>query len=522
MSIWTYSGCTRKREDARKGKSKKEAPPGLTVYVETRGLSFEAPPKGLSSGMISRRLVLLMSSMVLALVLLWGAFSGSAPIAAQTSPQPNFVFILADDMRYDDLAYMPKTTTLLGSGGMTFSRAYFAKPLCCPSRTSILTGMYTHNHKVWFNGNGSEGGWQGFKAQGHEQDNLATRLNGAGYRTGLFGQYVKNYDGSSVPPGWNDWFGHYGGAYYGLKVNDNGTLRRYRNTASDYSTDIYSREAQSFIGTSVAQGRPFFAYVAPTAPHYPIQAAPRDLNTYDGLKAPRPLSFNEPNVSDKPPWISSLPLLSPSQIAQIDTRQEDRAETLQALDDLVEAVVAKLDSAGVLNNTYVFFTSDNGFEMGEHRIFDGKRRPYEESIRAPLLVRGPGVAAGSTTDKLALNTDFFPTFTDLGSIQTPSYVDGRSLRPVLNGSATTWRTAILLETRYESGTGKNFYAIRTSDERKYVEYDGGFRELYNLNTDPHELSNTYNPTSPPTSLAARLQALKGCKADSCRAAEDGR
>jgi N-acetylglucosamine-6-sulfatase len=451
-------------------------------------------------------------------------FSGSAPVAAQTSPQPNFVFILADDMRYDDLAYMPKTTNLLGSArGMTFSRAYVAMPLCCPSRTSILTGMYTHNHKVWFNDNVSVGGWKEFKAQGHERDNLATRLSAAGYRTGLFGKYINGYDGSSVPQGWADWFGLYAGDYYGWGVNDNGTDRHYGNTASDYSTDVISNETQSFIDASVAQQRPFFAYVAPAAPHYPITPAPRDLHTYDGLKAPRPPSFNEADVSDKPPWIRSLPKLSSSKIAQLDARQEGRAETLQALDDLVEGVVNKLDSAGVLNNTYVFFTSDNGFEMGEHRIFDGKREPYEESTRVPLLVRGPGVAAGSTTNKLVLNTDYLPTFTDLGAIQTPSYVDGRSLRPVLNGSATTstWRSAILLETRFESATTKNFYGIRTSDEKKYVEYEGGFRELYDLSTDPYELSNTYSSSRPPTSLAARLQALKVCAGDSCRAAENG-
>ena len=472
---------------------------------------------------IGSRLALLLFSTVLALVLLWGAYSGSMPIAAQANPKPNFVFIIADDMRYDELKYMPKTRSFLGSRGMTFSRAYFANPLCCPSRTSILKGMYAHNHNVWFNSSSSEGGWQGFKAQGHERDNLATRLNGAGYRTGLIGQYLKNYDGSSVPPGWDDWFGHYGGSYYGLRVNDNGTLRRYGNTASDYSTDVFSNEAQGFIATSAQSGEPFFAYIAPMAPHYPSKAAPRDLNTYDGLKAPRPPSFNEADVSDKPPWIRSLPLLSPDQIAQIDTRQENRAETLQALDDLVEGVVNELESAGVLNNTYIFFTSDNGFEMGEHRKFDGKRQPYEESAHAPLLVRGPGMAGGSTTGRLALNTDFFPTFTDLAGIQTPSYVDGRSLRPVLNDSATTstWRSAILFETRFESGTGKNFYAIRTNGGRKYIEYGGGFRELYNLSTDPDELFNTYNATSPPTSLAARLQALKGCAGDSCRTAENG-
>src|SRR5919107_947906 len=374
--------------------------------------------------------------------------SGDAPSAAK----PNFVFILADDMRYDDLAYMPKTKDLLGKQGMTFSKAFVSKPLCCPSRASILTGMYVHNHKVWFNGNsGSEAGWPAFKAKGYEQDNLATRLSTAGYRTGLFGKYFPSYDGSSKPQqGWDDWFGWYGdnnANYYNWSVNDNGTHRRYGNTASDYSTEVISREAQSFIDTSVdpnvGQGKPFFAWVGVSAPHYPPTAAPLDLNTYNGLKAPRPLSFNEDDVTDKPPWIKSLPPLSASQIAQIDTRQKDRAETLQALDDLVEGVVNTLnttkapDGTITLNNTYIFFTSDNGFEMGEHRIFEGKREAYEESARVPLLVRGPGVAAGSTTDKLALNTDYLPTFTDLGGIQTPSYVDGRSLRPVLNGSGTT-------------------------------------------------------------------------------------
>ncbi len=464
------------------------------------------------------RLVLLLSSMVLALVLLWGAYSGSAPIAAQTSPQTNFVFILADDMRYDELAYMPKTRDLLGSQGMTFSRAYAAKPLCCPSRTTILRGQYPHNHKVWFNGSGANAGWGSFKAQGYDRDNLATHLDAAGYRTGMFGKLFPNYDGVSVPPGWDDFFGIYSAeTYFNWDVNDNGTKRHYGSTASDYSTDVLTSETRSFIGTSASQGAPFFVWVGAPAPHYPITAAPRDLHTYDGLKAPRPPSFNEADVSDKPSWIRSLPKLSSSQIAQIDKRQEDRAETLQALDDLVEGVVAELGAAGVLNNTYIIFTSDNGFEMGEHRIFDAKRQPYEESARLPLLVRGPGVAAGTTTDRLTVNTDYFPTFADLAGVQTPAYVDGRSLRPVLDGSATSWRTAVLVEARFESSTSKNFSLIRTADARKYVEYGGGFKEFYNLNADPHELTNT----SPPSGLASRLSALKTCAGDSCRTAENG-
>jgi arylsulfatase A-like enzyme len=140
----------------------------------------------------------------------------------------------------------------------------------------------------------------------------------------------------------------------------------------------------------------------------------------------------------------------------------------------------------------------------------------------PLLVRGPGVAAGSTTDKLALNTDFFPTFTDLAGIQTPSYVDGRSLRPVLESSASTWRTAILLERRISSSSShaSEYYGIRTEDGRTYVEYEGGFRELYDLSRDPYELSNEYDAATPPAKLAERVRALEGCAGDACRAAEN--
>jgi N-acetylglucosamine-6-sulfatase len=189
---------------------------------------------------------------------------------------------------------------------------------------------------------------------------------------------------------------------------------------------------------------------------------------------------------------------------------------------LVEGVVSKLKSDGVINNTYVFFTSDNGWEGGEHRIPEDKQRPYEESVHMPLLVRGPGVAAGSTTKKLALNTDFLPTFTDLAGIKTPSYVDGRSLRPLLEGRATAWRTAILLEIRHpHREQTRSSYGIRTSNGSKYFEYEGGFRELYNLNADPYELSNDYDTASPPTSLTERLQELQGCAKDSCRAAENG-
>jgi N-acetylglucosamine-6-sulfatase len=190
----------------------------------------------------------------------------------------------------------------------------------------------------------------------------------------------------------------------------------------------------------------------------------------------------------------------------------------------VEGVVDELRASGRLSNTYIVFTSDNGWHHGEHRIPRSKARPYQESSRMPLLIRGPGIQAGSTTKKLALNTDYFPTFTHLAGVPTPSYVDGRSLVPVLKRNATNWRSAILLEAR-RTPSGRStptYYGIRTSDGRKYIEYNSGRRELYNLRKDPYELRNRYRAGAPPKGLARRIDTLKGCFGSGCRSAENAR
>jgi N-acetylglucosamine-6-sulfatase len=180
-----------------------------------------------------------------------------------------------------------------------------------------------------------------------------------------------------------------------------------------------------------------------------------------------------------------------------------------------------------MGNTYVFFTSDNGLHEGEHRIQKGKWRPYEEDIHMPLLVRGPGVAAGHQARKLALDTDYLPTFTSLAGAQSPPYVDGRSLRPVLKGNATAWRSAILLEAARNDvfpPHSPDYRGIRTSGGTKYVEYASGNKEIYHLGRDPHELNDRYPATTPSAGLVSRLHALKDCKyngAVTCQAAEDG-
>jgi N-acetylglucosamine-6-sulfatase len=467
------------------------------------------------------------------------SYQESSP--AQTAPQPNIIFILTDDMRKDDLnaRYMPQTTTELVAKGMSFQNAFVSNPLCCPSRATIMRGQYAHNTDVWFNNNVfdpdpnvRDGGWEGYKGNGYESDNVATRLKAAGYSTGLFGKYLNGYGATTVPttppPEWDDWFAFKQPEYYNYDVNDNGTIKHFGTRSTDYSTDVLKSQVQEFIGANAAPGKPpFFAYIAPYAPHGPSTPAPRDKNTFNGLKAPRLASFNEADVTDKPPWIQSLRRLTSDDIASIDKRHENRIESLQAVDDLVAAVVGKLGAEDVLSNTYIVFTSDNGWHHGEHRIRSGKGRPYEEDIRVPLVIRGPNVQPNSSTDELVLNTDYLPTFMDLAGTQTPSYVDGRSLLPLFpTGSTTTsWRTAVLIEGRKYSADPEipvdiNYNAIRRSTD-KYVEYEGGFRELYNLTppgtpgADPNELANTYSsadPNVPPLSdLRARLNALKGCQ-----------
>ncbi|HET6660376.1 MAG TPA: sulfatase [Rubrobacter sp.] len=467
-----------------------------------------------------RRAVTLSVAVAFAVLLVSGVWGSAAQEAEGATAKPNIVFILADDMRKDDLRYMPKTRSVLGDKGMSFSNAFVSNALCCPTRATIMRGQYSHNTGVWSN-KGSSGGLQAYRSNGNEKDNMATLLDAAGYRTGLFGKYLNEYSGpKEKPPGWDRWFAHTDGTrYYNYEVNDDGRIIHFGSTSADYETDVIAARAKTFIGASAKAGEPFFAYVAPRAAHSPATPAKRDKHAYDGLKAGRLPSFNEKNVADKPPWIRKLPRLSDAKMKKLDNRAEKRAETLQALDDLVAGIVSRLNDRRVLSNTYIFFTSDNGWHAGEHRIQQEKWRPYEEDIHMPLLVRGPGVAPRHKAHKLVLDTDYLPTITDLADVHTPNYVDGRSLQPVLEGNSTAWRSAILLEAA--ANYSPAYRGIRTSDGRKYVEYAGGKKELYHLDRDPYELRDSYDPKSPPASLAKRLKKLRSCAAASCVVAENG-
>jgi N-acetylglucosamine-6-sulfatase len=448
--------------------------------------------------------------------------------AGSATEQPNIVFVLTDDLDYASAKKMPQITSLLVDQGTSFEEAFVSFPVCCPSRATILTGLYTHNNGVEGNSPPS-GGFRKFRNDGIEENTIAASLREGGYRTAFFGKYLNGYgrgDRTYVPPGWDEWYGKLNGQkLYDYSINENGEEVSYGSEEGDFFTDVLSGQATDFVSRAAQGDQPFFAYVAPTAPHGPATPAERHEGEFAEEEAPRSPSFDEEDVSDKPSWIRNMDLVSNKQASQIEKRHEKRLNSMLAVDEMVASLIQELEDAGELDNTFIVFTSDNGFHGGEHRIKSGKRTPYEESARVPLFVRGPGVPAGSKIERLALNTDFAPTFAALASVEFSA--DGRSLAPLLGGEDAPWRTSILLEafTNEESAGEQanlpNYQAVRT-DTHKYVEYNNGETELYDLEADPYELDNIYESADPAllVDLKARLEALKSCSEEGCGEAED--
>jgi N-acetylglucosamine-6-sulfatase len=465
-----------------------------------------------------------------------GHQDGSPDQGAGSSP--NILFILADDMRASDLRYMPNTQYLLEKQGVKFTNAWVTRSLCCPSRATILRGQYTHNHKVWTNVSPSGGFWR-FYDRGLENSTIATWLDDAGYDTVLIGKYLNPYgldrDSNNspttyVPPGWDRWYawkGTYRHTHIKYDMIENGRIVTYYRFET-HDTDLHAQTAERFI-RQTAGGAPFFMHLSPSAPHDPAYYAPRHADQFSDTSLPESPSFNEKDVSDKPAWVRNRPLLTSTNVQHLTTLYRDRLRALQSLDEMVGRLVDALKDTGELSDTYIFFTSDNGIYLGEHRLTH-KGAAYNASPHVPLLVRGPGVPHGVTRPEIVLNNDLAPTFAELGGVQVPSFVDGRSLKPLLTTSSpASWRTAFLVEHRRSAEEQEdvriipNYDAVRTS-RYNYVEYPTtGEKELYDLKTDPYELRNIY-ASAPPTLLSdlqTRLDALKSCAGAECKRAENG-
>ncbi|MFN8036137.1 MAG: sulfatase [Acidimicrobiia bacterium] len=508
--------------------------------------------------------------------------------AVDATARPNIVFILTDDL--DLTTYDPaKFPALrdLASRGVTFSHFMVNNSLCCPSRASILRGQYVHNHGVEENGP-PKGGFQRFHALGDERSTVATWLHAAGYRTALLGKYLNHYPDTTsatyVPPGWDEWASPSAGnpyTEYRYQMNENGTLVRYGSQPTDYLVDVLARKSVDFIDRTAGK-QPFFLYVAPYVPHQPATPAPRYANAFPKVLAPHPPSFNQADVSAEPNWLRERPELGNVAVAYIDDLYRRRLQDMLAVDDLLSDVVDSLRATGQLDNTYIFLGSDNGFHLGQHRLPPGKETAFDEDIRVPLWVRGPGVPRGKTVGRLAMNVDLAPTFAAIAGVKVPPFVDGRSLAPLLGDGSPpkSWRHDAFVEHYKLASRGRarrrttsttepvsrfrndspeapndpdedegytraripesaadaaaaritrinpfgvgvpDYHAIRTS-RYLYAEYETGERQLYDLARDPYEMHNIAGSAKSSLlhKLSSRLHALASCRAAACRRIE---
>jgi N-acetylglucosamine-6-sulfatase len=490
----------------------------------------------------------------------------------QEPKPPNVIFILTDDLAVNDLnpralRHMPNLKSLLIDKGTSFDNAFVTNSLCCPSRATILRGQYTHNHEILSN-DPPRGGFQKFRFLGHENSTMATWVKEQGYRTAFFGKYLNGYKETYIPPGWDEWYAVTGN-YLSHTFNENGHLVSYE-PESYYDTDVMSDKASDYITRTAGADPPFFTadrpflmWIGTKVPHQPATPASRYAKDYPAISLPHPPSFDEKDVSDKPGWVSDNPPLSLEQKRYMKELYRKRLQSMLSVDDMIGDLIKALHDSGELDNTYIVFTSDNGFHLGQHRLGAGKWTPYEEDIRVPLIVRGPGVPEGETLHHLVLNNDLAPTFADLAGAEPPSFVDGRSLKPLLTDDPTPlkdWRQRFVIESVAErSGVpqppfitestvvplltgdplpgnwrrtsaasaqsseewGRPWLKALRTNNYLYVDYKTGEHELYDLRKDPYELNNIY-ATAPPgitQRLEAQLDALRQCSAAECRAAE---
>ena len=405
---------------------------------------------------------------------------------AQDEPveRPSILLIVTDDQRWDTLWAMPQVQRSLVERGVNFSESFTTSSLCCPSRASILTGQYPHSTGV-YRQNLPHGGFKGFD----DSTTIATELQRAGYRTGLFGKYLDSYQHEAltgyVPPGWDRWvaFVHSQFFDYGLTVD--GTVRRRGVDPDDYSTDVLAAHAEGFIRNTDG---PVFALFAPAAPHAPATPAPADEGGFGDLPVWRPPSWDEADRSDKPTHIQALHPVGPERTENLEVLRRNQYRSLQAVDRAVDRLLVALEDTGRLDDALVIFTTDNGLLWGEHRWLK-KEVPYEEAIRVPLVVRADAIVAegARTDDHLVANIDLAPTIAAVAGVELPD-AEGESLIPLLTGTAEGWRSAVLIEHMRGTNPIPTYCAVRT-DRYLFASYDTGERELYDLDADPYELRN---------------------------------
>jgi arylsulfatase A-like enzyme len=483
---------------------------------------------------------------VLAALLHLPAESSAQGKRAQTK-KPNFLVIMTDDQTVADLGAMSRTKTLLAGKGVNFRNSFVSYPVCCPSRATFFSGQYAHNHKV-MGLYPPTGGYGKF-----DMDNsLGTWLQRSGYYTGHIGKMLNGYGSdtpANIPRGFNEWYASVDPStyrMYGYTLNENGTFVTYGDEDTEdpatYQTDVLTNKATDYIRRNAS--RPFFLSLAYVAPHHEqfqirqktgvsVRPAPRHKGVFSSAQLPIPPNFGEADLTDKPAYVQRRsPLMTQTDVDQIAANYRTRQESLLAVDEGVESLMKTLSQTGTLRNTYVIFTSDNGFLQGEHRVRSGKLLAYEPSIRVPLLIRGPGLARGRESGELVTNADLAPTILEAAKARPGKVVDGRSLLPYADNPRLRSKRVLLLETggvrvgQIEQDPGPvrplpnvlTYSGVRTL-RYKYIAYRNGSKEMYDLRRDPYEMRSVHDdPRYREARLALNreLMRLKTCRGDVCR------
>jgi N-acetylglucosamine-6-sulfatase len=497
-----------------------------------------------------------------------GRSSALVPLRA-LDRRPNVVVVMTDDQTVADMQVMAKTRRLVGSEGVTFDQSYVSFSLCCPSRATYLTGRYAHNHRV-LGLTPPLGGYAKF-ARLDGNATLPVWLKDSGYETDHIGKYLNGYGDPGggkpkPPPGWSEWHGTVDPTTYrmwGYRMFNHGRLRQYGSQFDEnpalYQTDVFGHLATDFIARNAGPGRPFFLSVAFLAPHHEgvrirkryghtVRPAPRDRGALAGRPLQPAPGFDERDTSDKPRFLQRIyPPLTATQKHDLLMQQHDRQESLLAVDDQVERLVGELRRTGELDNTYILFTSDNGYMQGEHRVAYGKMLAYDPSTRVPLLLRGPGVPRGAVSHELVANIDLAQTIAGVAGARPTRPCDGRSLLPYARDPGRLTNRALLHETAAPSPNiaiarnlkaevlasaraaqdelGRPVYptapyrAIRTR-RWLYIRWRNGEAELYDRLRDPAQLNSlarvpAYRRVI--VQLRGQLRQLAHCKGRACSA-----
>jgi arylsulfatase A-like enzyme len=451
-------------------------------------------------------------AVVLAVLALAWSSVALPEVRGQEDARPNVIVIVTDDQSddsipnpYEVMPYLQRRAVDPDDHWIVFENGYVNTPLCCPSRATMLTGRFSHHTGVRDNEDA-----QLFD----ESSTLATWLQDAGYHTGLVGKYLNLYpfeEPAYIPQGWDRWWGREHGPvtslYYDYSMFEQDHVVRYGHTDADYATDVLADQATEFVREALTD-RPYFLWFAPTAPHPPWVAAPRDEGAFADLAVPTPPSVGEADVSDKPAWVRAL---APMDDAQRATQRRHRRQSyaaLLAVDDAIRGIMDAVRARGELGETIVVFTSDNGLAFGEHR-WTKKSCPYQACLGVPFMIRMPD-AQHRTERAIVSAADLAPTIAELTGATPSTDFDGVSLVPLLSTGSRAGLPGEVFAEWVGDKAIPAWWEVRTR-RFAYTELGTGERELYVLRDDPFELVNVIDAPAfqaDVSRLAATLEAYR--------------